>query len=193
MKAFYFDVETTGLDSSKAGLTQLAAIVVIDGEEVDSIALDINPYSYKRKVDVSQEALDVTGKTTKELKNYPSSQEQFDKFISFLDKYINKYDKENKFIPVGYNSGFDMGFMRAWFADNGHKFFGSYFQYKDVDVFALIKHLSFLGLISSPNHKLGTMCDYFGVSLGDNAHDAIADIKATRELYQVLVDKYVKS
>ena len=66
------------------------------------------------------------------------------------------------------------------------------FQYKDVDVFALVKHLAFLGHINSDNHRLGTVCDIYGVSLGDNAHDAIADIRATRELYQVLIDKYIK-
>lgn len=192
MKAFYFDVETTGLDKTKAGLTQLAAIVVIDGVEVDQIALDINPASYNREVTIAQEALDVTGKTLEELANYPTSSEQFTKFINFLDKHINKFDKTDKFVPIGYNSQFDMGFMQEWFIDNNHKFFGSYFQYKDVDVFALVKHLAFLGHINSDNHKLGTMCDLFEVSLGNNAHDAIADIKATRELYQLLIDKYIK-
>lgn len=192
MKAFYFDVETTGLDKTKAGLTQLAAIVVIDGVEVDKIALDINPASYNREVTIAQEALDVTGKTLEELANYPLSKEQFNVFINFLDKHINKYDKTDKFIPIGYNSQFDMGFMQEWFIDNNHKFFGSYFQYKDVDVFALVKHLAFLGHINSDNHRLGTMCDLFEVSLGDSAHDAIADIRATRELYQVLIDKYIK-
>lgn len=192
MKAFYFDVETTGLDKTKAGLTQLAAIVVIDGVEVDKISLDINPASYNREVEISNEALAVTNKTLEELANYPLSKEQFNAFISFLDKHINKYDKTDKFVPIGYNSQFDMGFMQEWFNDNNHKFFGSYFQYKDVDVFALVKHLAFLGHINSDNHRLGTICDIYGVSLGDSAHDAIADIRATRELYQVLIDKYIK-
>lgn len=192
MKAFYFDVETTGLDKTKAGLTQLAAIVVIDGVEVDSISLDINPASYNREVEISPEALAVTNKSLEDLANYPLSADQFRVFINFLDKHINKFDKTDKFVPIGYNSQFDMGFMQEWFIDNGHAYFGSYFQYKDVDVFALVKHLAFLGHINSTNHKLGTICDIYGVDLGDNAHDAIADIRATRNLYQVLIDKYIK-
>lgn len=192
MKTFYFDVETCGLDCKATGMTQLAAILVIDGQEVDKISLDINTYSYNREVEVSEEALNITNKTEEMIKSYPSSKEQFNKLIKFLDKYINKYDKSDKLTPVGYNSQFDMGFLIEWFKDNDHKFFGSYFIYKDVDVFALIKHLAFLGYIDSDSHKLGTMCDYFGVSLGDDAHDAIADIRATRELYQLLVDKYIK-
>lgn len=193
MKAFYFDVETGGLDATTTGMTQLAAIVVIDGKQVDSISLDINPYSYNKEVVISPEALEVTRKTEEEIKGYPSSAEQFAKFINFLDKYIDKFDKTDKFTPVGYNSQFDMNFLREWFKDNGHKFFGSYFIHKDVDVFALVKHLEFLGLIKdAQNHKLGTMCTYFGVELGEDAHDAIADIEATRELYQTLVERYVK-
>lgn len=191
-KAFYFDVETTGLDNSTAGLTQMAAIVVIDGEEVDSINLDINPYTYSREVQVSPKALNVTGKTEEMLRDYPQSAVSFHKLVTFLDKYINRYDKTDKFIPVGYNSQFDMGFLQAWFKDNGHMFFGSYFQYKDVDVFALVKHLAFLGAINSDNHKLGTMCDKFGVSLGEDAHDALADIRATRELYRKLIELHIK-
>ena len=42
-KLLYIDTETTGLYPNKHGLTQVAAIVVIDGEEVDSCNLDINP------------------------------------------------------------------------------------------------------------------------------------------------------
>lgn len=194
MKAFYFDVETTGLDYRTAAMTQIAAIAIIDGEEVDRIALDINPYTYAKDPEVSEKALEVTNKTEEEIRSYPDSRAQFKKFIQFLDRYIDKYNKQDKFTPIGYNSQFDMGFLRDWFDDNKHKFFGSYFVHKDVDVFALVKHLEFLGLLpATKNHKLGTMCEAFGVDLGENAHDAVADIRATRELYQVLVTRYVKS
>lgn len=197
MKTFYFDVETTGLDNKKAGLTQLAAIVVVNGIEVDSINLDINPATYCREVEISQDALNVTGKSLEELANYPHSAEQFGRFIDFLDSHINKFDKTDKFIPIGYNSQFDMGFMQEWFKDNGHQYFGSYFTYKDVDVFALVKILAHLGHVPvsliNGVHKLSNMAELFGVALGENAHDALADIRATRELYQVLIDKYVKS
>lgn len=197
MKTFYFDVETTGLDKTKAGLTQLAAIVIIDGVEVDTLSLDINPASYNREVEISERALEVTGKTLEDLASYPLSCTQFDKLIEFLDKHVNKYDKEDKFIPIAYNSQFDMGFLQEWFIDNEHKFFGSYFTYKDVDVFGLVKVLAHLGHVPinpiGDTHTLGALCEMYGISLGDNAHDAIADIRATRELYQLLVDRYVKS
>lgn len=194
-KSLYIDVETTGLDKTKAGLTQLAAIVVINGEEIDKIALDINPASYNREVEITERALEVTGKTLEDLANYPLSGQQFKKFIAFLDKHVNKFNKEDKFIPIAYNSQFDMGFLQEWFIDNEHKFFGSYFTYKDVDVFGLVKVLAHLKLIPinpvGGTHTLGALCDMYGISLGDDAHDAIADIRATRELYQLLIDKFI--
>lgn len=192
MKALYFDVETTGLDANTAGLTQIAAILVIDGEEIDSFNFDINPYTYPTKVDISEDALRVTNKTVAMLKSYPDQKEQFNNFISFLDKHVNKYDKNDKLTPVGYNVAFDMKFLQAWFKANNHSFFGSYIHYKDVDVFALAKLFQFVGAVDLPNHKLGTMCEHYGIDLGDAAHDALADIRATRELLRVMVDKHVK-
>ena len=38
------------------------------------------------------------------------------------------------------------------------------------------------------NFKLGTLCEYFGVSLREeDAHDALADIRATVSLYRAMV------
>lgn len=191
-KTFYFDVETTGVDKIKNGLTQFAAIVVIDGEEVDSISLDINTDTYIRDIDVAQEALDVTGKTIEMITSYPSQQEQFKKLINFLDTYIDRYNKEDKFTPAGYNVQFDLGFLQEWFKENDHKFFGSYFHYKDADVFSISKILKHLGITNLPNDKLGTLCEHYGVDLGEDAHDAVADIRATRDLYIRMVDEHFK-
>lgn len=192
MKALYFDVETTGLDATTAGLTQIAAILVINGEEIDSFNFDINPYTYPTKVDISEDALKVTNKTVGMLKKYPDQHEQFNNFLKFLDTHVNKYDKNDKLTPVGYNVQFDMKFLQAWFKANNSNYFGSYFHYKDVDVFALAKLFQFVGAVDLPNHKLGTMCEYYKVDLGENAHDALADIRATRELLRVMVETHVK-
>jgi DNA polymerase III epsilon subunit-like protein len=39
-----------------------------------------------------------------------------------------------------------------------------------------------------PNLKLGTVCDAFGIKLGDAAHDALADVVATRTLIRRMQD-----
>ena len=184
-KAFYFDVETTGLEKEQHALVQLACIVEY-GNTTDSLVLDIDPTTYNKSITISAQALEVTGKTLETLWAYPTSKEQFEKFINFLDKHINKFDKTDKFYPIGFNSSFDMGFLIEWFADNDHKYFGSYFHYKDIDVYKLYSLLLYeLDMPQTENHKLGTLCAYYGIQL-ENAHDALADIRATKELYSFL-------
>ncbi len=56
-----------------------------------------------------------------------------------------------------------------------------YFETCKADVFIQVKKGRYMGRIKTENLKLGTVCKSFDVSL-DNAHNALADIKATREL-----------
>jgi DNA polymerase III epsilon subunit-like protein len=45
--------------------------------------------------------------------------------------------------------------------------------------------MEYAGLIASPNYKLHTECTHLGINLKD-AHDALADVKATRELMMLI-------
>lgn len=189
-KAFYFDVETTGLKAEANGLTQIACIVEY-GDVKDELVLNINPYTYNKSIQISDEALEVTNKTREDLQSYPSSKEQFKVFIEFLDKHIDKYNKSDKFHPIGYNSTFDMQFLMAWFVDNNNNYFGSYFYYGDIDVYKLYSLLLFeMDLPKTTNRKLSTLCEEFGIEL-NNAHDALDDIKATKNLYEYLKHNFI--
>ncbi len=190
MKKIYIDTETTGLDSRLCGLTEIACIMVEDGEKIDELLLYVNPSSYNKQVSIESKALEFRNVTIEEIETYPNSIVQFDKFIGFLDKHVDKFDKEDKLQIIGYNVGFDIDFIREWFIDNNHKYYGSYFSYKDVDVFALVKHLKLLKMIDTPNDKLETLCKEFDIEI--DAHNALSDIIATRELYQVLTDNYLR-
>lgn len=189
-KEMFFDVETTGLDERACGLTQLAGIIVIDDKEVDSFNFRINPLTYNKQVTINEQALQVTGLTMDDLKNgLPSNQAHF-QFKEILKKYVNPFDKNDKFTCIGYNSSFDMRFLTSWFEDLQDKYFGSFFQYKDVDVFALWKILRHIGKVPIlENDKLNTVCSFMGVDL-TNAHDALDDIKATRALYLKLIEYF---
>ncbi len=81
-------------------------------------------------------------------------------------------------------------FLKEWFADNDHKYYGSYFSHKDIDVFALVKHLKLLYMLDTPNDKLETLCKHFGIEI--DAHNALSDIEATRSLYKALVSNFFK-
>ena len=186
-KLIYIDTETTGLFPNKHGLTQLAAIVVIDGKEINSVNMNINPKTYCTFTpEIEDVALEIQGKTREEIALNLKSNYQFKEFVSGINPYLKE---DEKFQIVGYNTSFDIGFVKAWFKDNDAKF-SDYFTYKDIDVFALVKHLRLLGLMDDcENDKLSTVCKYFSIEL--DAHDAMNDIVATRELYQYLVHEYI--
>ncbi len=186
-KILYFDLETTGLNHDTCGITELAAIVIEDGEEIDSFLGFINPYTQKSdsEVEISTDALEVTGKTVEDFKSYSDSNEVFLEFRSFLEKHINKFEPSDKFTLSGYNVAFDINFLKVWFIDNSEKWYGSYFTHKEIDIYALVKHFKALKLLSLQNEKLGTVCEHYNIPL--DAHKAIDDIRATRILYHTML------
>ena len=189
-KILWVDTETTGLSAKDNGLTEVACIVEIDGVIKDKLLVKINPFTYSKNVAVEDEALKLTNKSTDILKTYGDSLDEFSSFIQLLDKYIDKFDKNDKFQVAGYNVSFDIEFIRAWFKDNNNSYYGSYFTYKDIDVFAMVKHFKLLKLIgATDNDQLKTICEFFAIPL--QAHNALDDIVATKELYKQLVDRYV--
>ena len=189
-KVLYVDIETTGLNSLSHGIIQLAALVEIDGEIVEEIDLRMRPLA-KHKVD--EEALATNGLTEDEIRTYPPQADQYRAFEAFIARYVNRYEKLDKFILAGYNiNTFDEPFLRQLFLDNATDrksrkyggYFGSWFFWpkRDVQTY-LAEHLVEHGL-RLDNYKLATVCENFGIAI--KAHDALSDIQATRALYRVL-------
>lgn len=179
MKTLYFDVETTGLRPFKNEIVQLSGIIEIDGVVKETFNLRAKP----EKLDTIQDsALKVIGFTKEELANFGERRDMYDQVIDLFDKYVNKFDKNDKFTPVGYNVSFDMGFLRSFFLEFNDKFLGSYIYNGEVDVLQLVNILQHKGIIETlENRKLETLCRFHNIEI--NAHDALSDIEATRELY----------
>ncbi len=181
-KVICIDTETTGLDCAKHGIRELAYIIEIDGKAKEYGLFKINPLTFNKKVQINQKALDISHKTLEEItsSDYLDSKGCFETFIEILDNYLNKSDKEDKFTIVGYNTSFDIGFLKEWFKDNDIVFFNSYFSYKHLDVFALVGYFKYLGFIETSNDRLETICKYYNIPL--DAHNALDDIQATKKL-----------
>ena len=182
-KIFYFDTETTGLDPQKNDIIQLAYIVEIDGEVKEEGEFKLQPINYDT---VEKGALEVNKITIEQLKTYPQPQLVHGQIVNLLDKYVDKYNKMDKFLPAGYNVKFDMDMFRQFFFKNNHKYFGSYFGYHMLDPVTFLMFLELKGLIKLDSYKLVDVCKYFGIEL--DAHDALSDIKATRELVHKLME-----
>ena len=184
-KILYFDTETTGLDPVKQDIIQIAGIIVIDGIVQEEFEFKVKPFSFDN---ISQEALDVHGYNVENLKTFPEPHEVHCQLIDIFSKYVDRYDTNDKFTPAGYNVHFDMDFLQQFFIKNNDVYFGSWMNWKKVDPLPLLHYLDFCGRISLPNYKLSTVCQHFGIEI--KAHDALGDIKATRELLAKLMNYF---
>jgi DNA polymerase III epsilon subunit-like protein len=184
LKVLYFDTETTGTNVRMHDVWQFAAIAEINRQPVESVIFEFQPFNWDY---VSPEALEIHGRNTEYLRGLQTPRQGYNQIRKFLEKYIKKFNKKDKFIACGYNIDFDMQFMKAFFEKNGDQFFGSWVQMNSNtywDVLHLVRLLWRRGFIPTENCKLETICNYFGIPI--NAHDAFSDICASRELWYIL-------
>lgn len=191
MKICYIDTETTGVDSRRNGIIQLAAIMEIDGVVVSEFEIKIKPWE---RCEISDEALAVSGTTREDLEKFEPEATAYRDFINWLGRFINKWSKTDKAFFAGYNAKFDEEFVRAFFLRNGDKYYGSWFWSGTLDVMAFSLWRLASTRPTMANFKLGTVADKV---LGENRvqeivkaeglHNALADIRLTRELFQVVV------
>ena len=124
MKYCYIDVETTGLDSKRHGIIQLAAIMEIAGKEVSRYSEKIRPAS---SCAADKDALKISGNTVEMILDYQPEALAYRAFVAWLGEHIDKFSKSDKTFFCGYNSSFDNQFVREFFARNNDPYFGSWF------------------------------------------------------------------
>lgn len=189
MKLLFFDLETTGTQSDRHGIHQLSGMVVINGEVKETFDLRVQPHF---GADIEQGALDVAGVTKEQIMAYPSMPEVFGQFVRILSKYIDRYDRLDKFFLVGYNNApFDNQFLRAWFGHNGDKYFGSWFWPNCLDVMVLATPYLIEQRPQMQNFKQGTVAKTLGIPVDDSKlHDALYDIEICKAIYDKVCGKY---
>ncbi len=139
------------------------------------------------KVIASSDALADKSKEAIEARIMPSNK-ACGLFAGWLNKYIDKFDKFDKATFVGFNAHFDETFMRSWMRmHNNSKFsiYGSYFFSGRIDVLSDVAKAMASHRAKMPSIKLELSCQHFDIEL-DGAHDALADIYATRDLFYKL-------
>lgn len=184
-KIIFIDTETGGVNPEKASLIQLSGIIRIDKKDVEKFNFYIKPFENS---EVNEKALEVQGRTLEELKTekYIEEKEVYKQFIKLLDKYINKYDRTDKFIIAGYNVRFDVDILKAFFQRHGNNFLFSYLDSSMLDPLYSIRLLQIAEVLPVlENNKLETWCKYFGIEL--KAHDSLEDIEATKKLIGKLI------
>jgi len=178
----WLDTETTGKYAWKHDVIQLSGLIEIGGLVVDEFNFTCQPHLWEN---IEEEAMRVHGITEEELRTFDKPIKTWNKLCRILDSHVNKFDKTDKFILAGFNTPFDKDMLYNWWQRCEQQFFGSYFEYKVFDVFPVAFMFAKIYNWDVKDHKLETLCDYLGIPI--LAHDALSDIKATRELYCKLV------
>lgn len=187
MKLFFCDLETTGLDSSKHAICQMAGSVVINGHKVESFDYKVRPFPGAM---ISKEYLEVTGRTVEEMREFPTEQECYRELMAVLGRHVSKYDKADKFFWVGYNANFDVNFAREFFKRQGDQYFGSWFWSQPVFDLMPVAGMVWPELRPKlPNFKLGTVAEALGLTPSGGLHDAGVDIDLTIQLYERVVER----
>jgi len=179
MKILWYDTETTGLTENSA-MFQISGVIEIDGEVKEEFDIFCHPHE---GADISEQALEVTGMSREELDGFQSPKKAYDELVEIFSKYIDKFDREDKFIIAGQNVKFDIDVLNRFFKRNNDNYLGSFLNYKQVfDTLSVYTALEIADVVPKlENHKLETICKIMGVELS-NAHNSLADIKATKEV-----------
>jgi len=174
----WVDTETSGLSPYKNGIISLAGFIDTPSPNV-TFSYESRPHPNDK---IESRALEVNGYRESQIREFPDSYDVISTWESFLRNHVNPFDTNDKLTLCGYNIGFDMRFLRAWFQKHGNNYFHSYFSKDFFDVLPLVKEWRKITGTKLHNNKLATVAQHFDIT-GD-FHSALDDIKATYEIYQ---------
>mgnify|MGYP000203961841 FL=1 len=185
MKLVFFDLETTGTNPGKHGIHQISGQIVIDGVIKETFDFHVQP---NPKALIEDEALKVGNVTREQILAYPPMQQVYQEFVSMLGKYVDKFNKKDKFFLVGYNNAaFDNQFLRGFFLQNGDVYFGSWFWANSIDVMVLASAYLATRRPDMENFKLSTVARTLGVDVqSESLHDAMYDIELTKAVFDIV-------
>lgn len=185
MKYLFSDVETSGLDPTKHAIIQLSGIIEIDDVVVEEFDFKMQPFPGQL---LSNESLSINGVTVDQLKTFPKPKDVYNQIIGKFNKYIDRYNKEDKFIFVGYNSNFDDSFLRQFFKNCGDDYYSSYIWWPTVDVAPFAMEFLKEYRHKFPNFKLATIAKALEIEVDDTkTHNAMYDTQLTRKIYRKLI------
>lgn len=153
-----FDVETTGLDSNKDEIIEIGACKIINGKICEIFSTFIKPTKK-----IPKEITELTGITEEMVQEAPTINYVLPDFYKFC---------YNSTI-VAHNLNFDMGFIYNVANKYSYKFDNNTLDTLEISR-QKVKGLR--------NYKLGTLAEYFNVSL-KNAHRAVHDATATAKIF----------
>lgn len=159
------DLETTGLDAQRDRIIEIGALEVIQGKPGRTFTSLVQPVTAQPGYFVSPFITNLTGITNDQLLGAPRAKQALEAFGKFLGGRI----------VLGYNVGFDMGFLQQGFQMELYRPLAN--DWVDVlpmaqTVFPLWEH-----------HRLNNLAAYYHVE-NPQAHRALSDVMTTDQCYR---------
>jgi DNA polymerase-3 subunit epsilon len=172
----FIDIETTGFDMIRQEIIEIGCVIAqqqdgVVGDIIDEFEIKIKP---QRLSEADPEALAINGYN-----------EAAWMFALDLEQAMQMFaDKTKDCVMAAHNIGFDYSFIAKAFADT---------NVENKMFFAKIDTISyaFAKLQKNPDvgrYSLGALCEYYGIE-NERAHTALADARATYELYKKLQEE----
>lgn len=160
-----FDLETTGFDKYNDQIIDIGAVKIVDGIIKEKFASLVKP-----TIRISQQITELTNITNGMVENAPSIEPVIVDFFNFSKDCA----------LCGHNMiDFDFPFVKRY-----EEILDVEFDNELIDTYKLAIRKG----VRSHNFKLGTLCEYFGISLV-GAHRAWNDAYATAQLLLKLCEK----
>ena len=191
MTVVYFDLETAGVEDYRPDI-QLAAVAV-DGDwnEVGSIEMKV-------QFDIAladPEALRINHYDAavwrEQALPLPAVIARFGRFLDnfkTLQRISKRSGRPYRVAQLaGHNAAaFDAPRLKSMYTRAG-VFLGA--DPRVLDTMQLAMWWFHQRGMEPENYKLAPLCQYFGIPVGDDAHDALADVRLTVQLTKVLLDE----
>lgn len=182
MKTIFFDVETSGTDDKINGILQLAGSIECGEKETERFSFFMKPFEDQI---IEDDALKANGFTRSQIKSFADPFECYLQFVRILNKYVDRFDRSDKFTLIGYNSRFDDGFLREWFKKCNDKYYGAYFFWPAIDVSNMVAVKYRKVRSQFPDFKLMTVAKTLKIEVDESkAHDAVYDTAITKAVYE---------
>ena len=180
MNYLFIDTETGGLDTNTSLLQAYFLLTDDKFEQVAELDLKIRPNDGIYKV--TSQAINVNQIDLIE-HNKESITESYAKDL--LNDFFARTFKGVKFMPVGWNVGFDLAFIHEHLMDK--KTWEQANWYGTIDVHSIYRYLKLNGKLPSEcEDGLGKVADFLQVEHG-SLHSAKADTILTKDLFKKLL------
>lgn len=180
----FIDTETGGLDPKINPVIQVAWVLEVEGKIVNTDCYDVRPPGDAAIVLDAIKVNDFTFERLLKGKNPVMVMQRLHTAI------INT---GCRFVICGHNVQFDISMLHAMASKINDNWWFNFSTdaciqlRKPLCTKTMAHYLDYRGILMLPDYKLATLCDHFGI-INTSAHDALADVLATRILFHELDD-----